>query len=75
MRQPRIQDLTNHTETDTGLPKSNVLFFEMEDKSNIVVRPSGTEPIIKLYFGIPAKDEKEADTKIDCYKECLLKML
>jgi len=71
----KIQDLSDHSETETGLPKSNVLFFEMEDKSNIVVRPSGTEPIIKLYFGVPAKDEKEADEKINGYKESLLKLL
>ena len=71
----KIQDLTNGTETETGLPKSNVLFFEMEDKSNVVVRPSGTEPIIKLYFGSPAKDENEADKKIENYKEALLQML
>lgn len=71
----KIQDLIDGTETATGLPKSNVLFFEMEDKSNVVVRPSGTEPIIKLYFGIPAKDETEADKKIETYKEALLQML
>lgn len=71
----KIYDLTTNAETGTDLPKANVLFFEMEDKSNVVVRPSGTEPIIKLYFGIPAKDESEADEKIKAYKDCLLQML
>ena len=46
----------------TGLPKSNVLRFFAEDGSVVTVRPSGTEPKIKFYFG--AKGEC-ADRTID----------
>ena len=71
----KILDLETNKEENTNLPESDVLFFEMEDKSNLVVRPSGTEPIIKLYFGIPGKDEEECNKKLESYKEALQKML
>ena len=71
----KILDLVTNEEESTNLPESDVLFFEMEDKSNLVVRPSGTEPIIKLYFGIPGKDEEECNKKLESYKEALQKML
>lgn len=44
---------------ETGLPKSNVLYFELEDDCWFCVRPSGTEPKIKFYFGVKA-DSMEA---------------
>lgn len=71
----KIINLLSGETTSTGLPESNVLFFEMEDKSNLVIRPSGTEPIIKLYFGIPGKNEVECESKLEGYKEALRKML
>jgi len=51
----RDYSTSKRTETESGrteeilLPKSNVLYFELEDKNNFIVRPSGTEPKIKLY--------------------------
>lgn len=42
----------NNTETEINLPKSNVLQFFTEDGSKITIRPSGTEPKIKFYFGV-----------------------
>lgn len=71
----KILDLETNKEESTNLPESDVLFFEMEDRSNLVIRPSGTEPIIKLYFGIPGKDEEECNKKLESYKESLQKML
>ena len=52
------------------LPKSNVLQFFLEDGSKISIRPSGTEPKIKFYFGVkedlPTKqDFKNVDTKLN----------
>ncbi|HEX3025761.1 MAG TPA: phospho-sugar mutase [Clostridia bacterium] len=44
----------------TGLPKSNVLYYEMEDGSSVIVRPSGTEPKVKLYLLVKAKDKKRS---------------
>ena len=44
----------------TGLPASNVLYFELEGGCWVCVRPSGTEPKIKLYVNTNAKDRAEA---------------
>ena len=47
-----VMKVIDYTEPDkTGLPKSNVLRFFSEDGSVVTVRPSGTEPKIKFYFG------------------------
>ena len=46
------KDLVNQTAIELTLPKSNVLQFFLEDGSKISVRPSGTEPKIKFYFGV-----------------------
>lgn len=46
------QDILNNTSSTINLPKSNVLQFFLEDGSVISVRPSGTEPKIKFYFGV-----------------------
>lgn len=43
-----------------GLPKSDVLKFYLEGESSVVVRPSGTEPKLKLYISVSAKDEAQA---------------
>lgn len=48
----------------TGLPKSNVLYFQLEDKAWCCVRPSGTEPKIKFYMGVKGKDSRDAKTKL-----------
>ena len=44
----------------TGLPKSNVLLYNLENGENIIVRPSGTEPKIKAYFTTFGKSREEA---------------
>ncbi len=49
--------------TPTGLPKSNVLYFVLEDGTWFCVRPSGTEPKIKVYFGANAPTMAEAEAK------------
>lgn len=59
-----IKDLINNKISDTNLPKSNVLYFSLEDKSWFCVRPSGTEPKIKIYFGVEEETENKADEKI-----------
>ncbi|MDR0969886.1 MAG: phospho-sugar mutase [Lentimicrobiaceae bacterium] len=56
-------DLASGKQTKIDLPKSDVLQFFTEDGSKISVRPSGTEPKIKFYFGVKASlDNKEANT-------------
>ena len=46
------------TQTEYDLPKSNVLSFEAENGSKLIVRPSGTEPLIKLYFTAASTPEE-----------------
>jgi phosphoglucomutase len=47
-----VRNLHTGAETPTFLPKSNVLYFELTDDTWLCVRPSGTEPKIKFYFGV-----------------------
>ena len=62
-------------ETTTGFPKSNVLYYELEDNSWCCVRPSGTEPKIKLYMGIKGISEEDADKKIEELKHAMTKLV
>lgn len=48
----------------TGLPKSDVLYFELNDNAWCAVRPSGTEPKIKFYFGVKGASMEDADTRL-----------
>ena len=54
---------------ETGLPKSNVLEYKLEDGSTVIVRPSGTEPKVKTYFTTTGKDLAEAQAKKDALAE------
>ena len=47
--------------TTTGLPSSNVLYFELPDDNWCCVRPSGTEPKIKFYMGVKGKSIEDAE--------------
>ena len=62
-----ILDLQTGTETDTGLPKSNVLYYEMTDDAWLCVRPSGTEPKIKFYYGVVGDSLEDADAKSEAF--------
>jgi phosphoglucomutase len=55
----------------TGLPESNMLYFELEGGSAVIVRPSGTEPKIKAYILIRAENDCEANAMIaSCTEDC-----
>lgn len=56
-----IMNLDTGKISSTGLPSSNVLYYELEDDAWVCVRPSGTEPKIKLYYGIKADSFEAAD--------------
>lgn len=60
----KIKDLKDYSNGIDGLPKSDVLKFILEDKSWIAVRPSGTEPKIKFYFGCNGKNKDIVDEKV-----------
>ena len=66
------KDMETGEVTKTGLPKSNVLYYELENNSWCCVRPSGTEPKIKLYMGVKGETEKEASEKLELLKEAMV---
>ena len=70
-----VKDLKTGEITKTGLPKSNVLYYELENNNWCCVRPSGTEPKIKLYVGIKANTNEEANKKLEELKEAMLKLV
>ena len=59
-----ITSLENKEKTSTGLPKSNVLYFDLEKNAWVCVRPSGTEPKIKFYMGVCEKTMADAEKKL-----------
>ena len=56
-----IKDMETGETCPTGLPKSNVLYYELTDNAWVCARPSGTEPKIKFYFGAKGKSLEDAD--------------
>ncbi|MFP3155908.1 phospho-sugar mutase [Lachnospiraceae bacterium ZAX-1] len=60
-----ITDMKNGKVVPTGLPSSNVLYYELEDDAWVCVRPSGTEPKVKFYYGVKGKSVQDADKKSD----------
>ncbi|KNY25288.1 phosphoglucomutase/phosphomannomutase [Pseudobacteroides cellulosolvens ATCC 35603 = DSM 2933] len=54
------------------LPESDVLYYEMEDGSWFCVRPSGTEPKIKIYYGVTGTGLHNAQGKLDTLRENVL---
>lgn len=64
-RENIIRDCGTGEETATGLPRSNVLYFELENDAWCCIRPSGTEPKIKFYIGVKGSDDADAQEKLD----------
>ncbi len=58
-----IKDMATGEVKPTGLPSSNVLYYDLEDGAWICVRPSGTEPKIKFYFGVKGTSLEDAEEK------------
>ena len=56
----------------TGLPSSNVLYYELSDGAWCCVRPSGTEPKIKFYFGVVGNSLENSAEKLDALKEAMM---
>ena len=70
-----IKDMVTGEESKTGLPKSNVLYYALENNAWCCVRPSGTEPKIKLYFGVKGKCEKCAIEELENLKNEMVKLV
>ena len=61
----KVTKSIDYQNDETGLPKSNVLKYYFEDGSWVTLRPSGTEPKIKIYVNAVAKTMEEANDKKD----------
>ena len=58
-----IQDMQTGEVSSTGLPTSNVLYYDLSDDAWLCVRPSGTEPKVKFYYGVKGTSLSDADEK------------
>ena len=78
-----VRDYKRDTVTDvatgkvkaTGLPSSNVLYYEMTDGAWVCVRPSGTEPKVKFYLGVKGASLEDADTQAQALSKSVLAMI
>lgn len=64
----KVTKVTDYMCEGTGLPKANMLSYLLENGTTVLIRPSGTEPKIKVYILTQAKDEKSADEVIEAVK-------
>jgi phosphoglucomutase len=69
-----IQTLATGAVTTTGLPKSNVLYFDLTNDAWVCVRPSGTEPKIKFYIGVKGTSFEDATSKLEGLTKALMEM-
>ena len=67
------KDLATGEVTKTGLPTSNVLYYELTDNTWCCVRPSGTEPKIKFYFGVKPTSLADAEKNLEAVRADMLK--
>ena len=70
-----IKNLVTGEQRKTGLPKSNVLYYELENNAWCCVRPSGTEPKIKLYMGVKADSMESAEKDLEELKDAMIKLV
>ena len=70
-----IKDMVTGKTTKTGLPKSNVLYYDLEDDVWVCIRPSGTEPKLKFYYGVKGTSFEDAQEKLDKLGKYLLDMV
>ena len=70
-----IKDTVTGEVTKTGLPSSNVLYYDLSDDAWVCVRPSGTEPKVKFYYGIKGDSLADAEEKSAKLGEEVLAMI
>ena len=74
-KEDKIVNLATGETGTTGLPSSNVLYYDLEDDAWLCVRPSGTEPKIKFYYGIKGTSLEDADAKSEAMGKDVLDMI
>ena len=74
-KQDTIRNLETGEVKPTGLPNSNVLYYELTDDAWVCVRPSGTEPKVKFYYGIKGNSLADADEKSAKMGESILELV
>ncbi len=70
-----IKNMSTNETTKTDLPKSNVLYYELENDAWCCIRPSGTEPKVKCYVGVKGESQQDSDKMLKELEEDLLKKL
>ena len=70
-----ILTLADGSVTETGLPESNVIYYDLEDDAWCCVRPSGTEPKIKFYMGVKGKDLDDSAKKLEALSNGLMEQI
>ncbi|MCI8780445.1 MAG: phospho-sugar mutase [Lachnospiraceae bacterium] len=71
-QEDKVTDMETGQESPTGLPASNVLYYELENNAWCCVRPSGTEPKIKYYFGVKGESVADAKGKLEALKKDIM---
>ncbi len=70
-----VTDAASGVVKPTGLPQSNVLYYDLEDNAWLCVRPSGTEPKVKFYYGVKGKDLADADALSEAFGKEVLELI
>lgn len=68
-------NLVTKEKTKINLPTSNVIKYYLPDDTWFVLRPSGTEPKLKVYYGVKASSEEQADAKLKALSEAVLQIV
>lgn len=71
----KVDKLIDYANDETGLPESEVLKFMMADGSWFAIRPSGTEPKIKLYIGVKSESREDSLSKLAAFKKEILEKI
>ena len=69
-----IKDIETGKEEETTLPKSNVLYYDLEEDAWCCVRPSGTEPKIKFYMGVKGTSMEDAENRLNILTDFMKKL-
>ena len=70
-----IADMQTGKAVPTGLPSSNVLYYELEEDAWVCVRPSGTEPKVKFYIGVKGDSMQDAQEKVNALSDAALDLV